>query len=90
MTTLKEIAANVIVKDGGKWPLNPETQQPICDRCDNDAIRVAYSTPGEQGAVFFCGECQENDHCDFAPIVRRDGDQHAPTRHATERLALRI
>ena len=74
---LRQLADTIAVKDGGMWPINPATGNPICDRCECDAVRVSYSSPDT--AVFFCAACDEHDACDVdTPILRRDGDPNAP------------
>lgn len=59
VSELALIASETTVRDGGRWPLNPVTLVPICDRCEADATRVAYSSPASP--VFFCEQCNEHD-----------------------------
>lgn len=80
METLRSLADRVAVKDGGRWPVNPGSGQPICDRCEQDATRVLYSgPPSDSTAAFFCENCGERDACDPSePLVRMAGDPNAP------------
>lgn len=74
---LRLLADQTPVKDGGTWPVNPQTGLPVCDRCDRDATRVV--SPSPEAAVFFCDRCDEHDVCDVhEPIVRRGGDPNSP------------
>ena len=56
---LRELADQELVSDGGRWPVNPESGAPLCDRCESDATR--YAMPSPHSCVFFCSDCSEED-----------------------------